>query len=82
MEPKNYLLLARSNDGYIHEKVAINGTLHNALYMIRFIMQSSPRLVRGEVIEGNRTHAGDFSVKPCMFIYREGEAYVEQTERR
>lgn len=82
MEGNNYLLLARSADGYIHEKVAVKCSLDNALYMIKFVMESSPRLVRGEIIEGNRTHMGDFSIKPCMFIYRDGEAYTEQTERR
>lgn len=82
MEHKNYLLLARSNDGFIHEKVSISCGLDMAVNVCRMVMTTSPRLVRGEVIEGNRTHIGDFSVRPLVFIYRDGESFSEQTERQ
>lgn len=81
MENKNYLLLARSGDGYIHEKVAVNCTLDMAINTTKLIMQSSPRLVRGEVIDGNRTHVGDFSVKPCVYIKRNAEGVFTEEMR-
>jgi len=73
MDNKNYLLLARCADGYIHEKVNMFCDLHFAKLAIRMMMQSSPRLVRGEIIEGNRTHTGDFRVKPLVHIRRDNE---------
>lgn len=80
MENKNYLLVARSGDGYIHEKVAVKCDLDAAKLMVKMIMSSSPRLVRGEIIDGNRTHVGDFSVKPCVYVRRDKEDnFTEET---
>lgn len=73
MENSNYLLIARSGDGYIHEKVAVKCDLDAAKLMVKMIMMSSSRLVRGEIIVGNRTHVGDFSVRPCVYIKRSSE---------
>ena len=73
MDNKNYLLLARCADGYIQEKVNMFCDLHFAKLAIRMMMQSSPRLVRGEIIEGNRTHIGDFRVKPLVHVQRSVE---------
>lgn len=82
-ENKHYLLLARSSDGYIHQKVSVFCGLDKAVTFTRFMMASSPRLVRGEIIDGNRTHIGDFSVGPCLFIYRdENGEYSTETSRR
>ena len=83
-EDKHYLLLARSSDGYIHQKVSVFCGLDKAVTFTTLMMASSPRLVRGEIIDGNRTHVGDFSVKPCLYIYRDqmGEYSTEKTEKR
>ena len=83
METRNYLLVARSGDGYMHEKVNMSCDLHFAKLAIRMMMKASPRLVRGEIIEGNRTHIGDFGVKPLVFIYRDSEdVFTEEVEWR
>ena len=83
METKNYLLLARSGDGFMHEKVNILCDLNFAKLTVKMIMKTSPRLTRGEIIEGNRTHTGDFRNKPLVFIYRDGEdVFTEETEWR
>ena len=83
MENKNYLLVARSRDGYIHEKVNVFCQAEEAVQIIKSIMNTSPRLVRGEIINGNRTHIGDFSVSPFLFVYRsESGEYSTETSRR
>ena len=82
METKNYLLLARSGDGFMHEKVNLLCDLDTAKSVLKLMMQTSPRLVRGEIIDGNRTHTGDFRNKPCVFIYRDENTYTEEKSWR
>jgi len=83
MESKNYVLLARSRDGFIHEKVKVNCTLDSAATVLTYMMAASPRLTRGEIIEGDKTHLGDFSVKPTLFLYIEDNGEItHQKDRR
>jgi len=82
MEAKNYLLIARSGDGFMHEKVNLMCDVETAKLVLKLMMQTSPRLVRGEIIDGNRTHIGDFSVKPSVFIYRDSETFSEEMSWR
>jgi len=65
---QNYLLLARTNTGAIEEKVNVLCTFAEATYILKFIMESKNSLVRGEIIEGNRSWIGDFRVKPIWSI--------------
>lgn len=82
MESKNYLLVARSGDGFMYEKVTANCDLQTAKLFLKGIMATSPRLVRGEIIDGNRTHIGDFRVKPLVFVYRDGDTFTEEADWR
>jgi hypothetical protein len=80
METKNYLLVARTRDGYMQEKVNTSCTLDEAVKFLKSMMLTSPKLVRGEIIDGNRDYIGDFRVRPFLFVSRDREGnFLEET---
>ncbi len=73
MDTKNYLLVTRNNDGYMNSKVTIHGSFEDAKGVVKLMMKASPRIVKGEIIEGGRDYIGDFRVRPLLVIERDKE---------
>jgi hypothetical protein len=73
MENKNYLLLTRHYDGYIQSKVLIHGDIDTAKSVLTMMMKVSPKLVKGEIVDGDRDYIGDFRVRPSVYIRRDKE---------
>jgi len=64
MEYKNYLLVATGTTTGAFEKVNVLCDMQLAKSILHCIMKSSSRINLGEIFEGNRTHIGDFRVRP------------------
>ena len=73
MDTKNYLLVTRHYDGYIQNKVALHTDVETAKGVLVMMMKVSPRLVKGEIVDGDRDYVGDFRVKPFVYIKRDKE---------
>jgi hypothetical protein len=70
---QNYLLLARTNTGAIEEKVNVFTDLETAKSVLKLIMRTKKSLLRGEIIEGNRSWIMDLRVKPIWSIGYDNE---------
>ena len=81
MESKNYLLVARTRDGYMQEKVTTNCTVEEAKKFLSAMMNTSHKLVRGEIIDGNRDYIGDFRVRPFVYLSRDREGNILEETR-
>ncbi len=62
MENKIYLLIIRDNIGvFAKQKVFCN--IEEARFILKCMLLGN-KYTRGDIIEGDRTHVGDFSVRP------------------
>jgi hypothetical protein len=75
---KVYLLLTRNNNGAYTEKVKVFGDLYFCKTVLNSMMRTSPKNIRGEIIEGDREWIMDFRVRPiAKFKIAEDGHFVE-----
>jgi hypothetical protein len=70
-----YLILARTNTGEVMEKVCVECSIEDAIKTSRYIMATSKKITRSDIIEGNRQWIGDFTVKPAFRVTKTDDGY-------